>query len=275
MNGVLGQETGTTLVEACGADPSYSCEKVFEWTDSEFLAIAAEWVLDRPIRIGFILMAAWIIARILQRAVVRFTKTIANPEESSTLEKLRERGPGRLLIEETAHKRAEARPETIALVLRSIVTAVVWSIAALLVLGQLNIDLAPLIAGAGIGGIALAFLTAGTQLLFFSQEVGCFCKHDGAKCLVGNRCAGSKAAAACGNLDNTIGARLSECLERTIDGGNGGDIDGRVCVATLLGGIEHGGVLFRCCYWHDDGRLPQSVGTGKTSRRACDLLCLT
>ena len=156
---VLSQDSdaASSLAEACGAEPAYLCEKVFEWTDSEFAAIAAEWILDRPIRILLIVVIAWLISRVLQRAVVRFTKTIATPSKNATLSQLRERGPGRLLIEETTRARAEARAETIGLVLRSIVTAVVWSIAALLILGQLEIDLAPLIAGAGIGGIALGF----------------------------------------------------------------------------------------------------------------------
>ncbi|MDW3219546.1 MAG: mechanosensitive ion channel family protein [Acidimicrobiales bacterium] len=146
------------LADACGiTDVSYTCEQVFEWTDSKFLANAAEWMLDRPIRIVFVLVAAWIISRILQRVVVRFVNTIAASPTDERFQALRERGPGRLLIEESERKRAEARAETIGLVLKSIVVAVVWSIAALLVLGQLEIDLAPLIAGAGIGGIALGF----------------------------------------------------------------------------------------------------------------------
>ena len=87
---------------------------------------------------------------------MRFVKTVANPPRKA-LDQLRERGPGRAPIEEATRARAEARAETIGLVLRSIVTAVVWSIAALLILGQLEIDLAPLIAGAGIGGLALGF----------------------------------------------------------------------------------------------------------------------
>jgi len=157
MTNVLFQATDAGLVEVCGVDRSYTCEKVYEWTDSEFLAIASEWILDRPIRILLILLFAWIVARVLERTVVRFTKSIANPDRNTTLHQLRERGPGRLLIEETASKRAEARAETIGLVLRSIVSAAVWGVAALLILGQLDIDLAPLIAGAGIGGIALGF----------------------------------------------------------------------------------------------------------------------
>ncbi|MEM7139758.1 MAG: mechanosensitive ion channel family protein [Actinomycetota bacterium] len=146
------------LSDACGvSDISYACEQVFEWTDNEFLAKSAEWLLDRPIRILFILIAAWIISRILQRVVSRFVKTIASSPTDERFKALRERGPGRLLIEQTERARAEARAETIGLVLRSIVVAAVWSVAALLVLGQLEIDLAPLIAGAGIGGIALGF----------------------------------------------------------------------------------------------------------------------
>ena len=148
MTSVLGQEATDPLTDACGLEPTFTCKRVFEWTDSEFWAVAAEWILDRPIRIALILLAAWLVTRLLQRTVIRFTRAIANPSDSNALSQLRERGPGRLLIEETARKRAEARAETIGLVLRSIIGAAVWGVAALLVLGQLNIDLAPLIAGA-------------------------------------------------------------------------------------------------------------------------------
>jgi len=154
---VAAQETDPTA-EACGeADASFACEQVFEWTDNKFLANAAEWLLDRPIRIILIVIAAWILSRILQRFVSRFVQTVAASPTDARFQALRERGPGRLLIEETEKKRAAARGETIGLVLRSIAVAAVWSVAGLLVLGQLEIDLAPLIAGAGIGGIALGF----------------------------------------------------------------------------------------------------------------------
>ena len=54
-------------------------------------------------------------------------------------------------------ERASQRAVTLGVVLRSLVSGVVWFVAALLVLGQLEIDLAPLIAGAGIAGIAIGF----------------------------------------------------------------------------------------------------------------------
>ncbi len=154
----LSQELEPGLIDACGeTDRSYTCEKVYEWTDNEFLATASEWVLDRPIRILFIVLISWIASKLLQRAVARFVKTVAATPNDIRLQSLRERGPGKLLVQESDSARAEARAETIGLVLRSIVVAIVWSVAGLMILGQLNIDLAPLIAGAGIGGIALGF----------------------------------------------------------------------------------------------------------------------
>jgi len=157
VGAVAAQET-EPIADACGVvDVSYTCEQVFEWTENKFLANAAEWLLDRPIRIILIVLLAWILSRVLQRVVSSFVETVAASPTDARFQALRERGPGRLLIEETEKKRAAARGETIGLVLRSIVVAAVWSVAALLVLGQLEIDLAPLIAGAGIGGIALGF----------------------------------------------------------------------------------------------------------------------
>ena len=43
-------DSAALLTDACGIEPTYTCEKILEWTDSEFVAVAAEWVLDRPIR---------------------------------------------------------------------------------------------------------------------------------------------------------------------------------------------------------------------------------
>ena len=150
--------TSPDVIEACGAtDSSYICEKVYDWTGNDFLAKAAEWVLDKPIRIMLIVVAAWFISRVAQRPIERFAEGVADGPSEGRLRSLRASGPGRLLIEEKESVRAKARAETIGLVLRSITTALIWSFAAMLMLGQLSIDLAPLIAGAGIGGFALGF----------------------------------------------------------------------------------------------------------------------
>ena len=150
--------TNTGLVDACGeTDRGFVCERVYEWTDNSGLATAADWLLDRPIRIAIILVVGWIVTRVAKRAIVRFTKRIAAAPSSSRLQKLREKGPGRALIDEAAQVRAESRAETLGHVLRSVVVALVWTFVALIILGEIGVNLGPLIAGAGIGGVALGF----------------------------------------------------------------------------------------------------------------------
>ncbi len=150
--------TDQGLADACGeSNRGFVCERVYDWTGSDGWATAADWLLDRPIRIALILVVAWLVARIAKRAIVRFTKRIAATPGSARLQKLRERGPGRALIDEAERSRAEARAETLGHVLRSVVVAMVWGFTALIILGEIGVNLGPLIAGAGIGGVALGF----------------------------------------------------------------------------------------------------------------------
>lgn len=53
--------------------------------------------------------------------------------------------------------RATMRTETMGAVFNSIATVVVWAIAGMLILGAIGLDLGPLVAGAGIVGVALGF----------------------------------------------------------------------------------------------------------------------
>jgi moderate conductance mechanosensitive channel len=155
MSTVLAQ-LSEPVIDACGVDGTYTCKKIFEWTDNELAATAADWLLDRPVRIALIVLLAIVASKVLQRAVARFVNTVAATPNEIRLKALGDRTAERVLVEKES-KRAEARAETIGLVLRSIVVAVVWTFAAMMILGQLAIDLGPLIAGAGIGGIALGF----------------------------------------------------------------------------------------------------------------------
>jgi small conductance mechanosensitive channel len=53
--------------------------------------------------------------------------------------------------------RREARAHSVSVLLTSTLVATIWVIAGLLILGIIGIDLAPLIAGAGVAGVALGF----------------------------------------------------------------------------------------------------------------------
>jgi small conductance mechanosensitive channel len=145
------------LVDACGEEPDGFCEWVFNRTDNETLASIANWVVDMPLRVIFILVGAFIVKRLVQRAIRTFASHLVEQAESDRLADLRQNTAGRMLLPGATDARTKARTETVSVVLSSITSLAVWTIAGLLILGELGISLAPLLAGAGIAGVALGF----------------------------------------------------------------------------------------------------------------------
>lgn len=93
------------------------------------------------IRTGVIVVVA-VVATLVARAVV---------------ERVVARFATRALASEPDDERAATRSDTIASVLLAIAKVAIWSMAILLILGEFGFDLAPLIAGAGIVGLAIGF----------------------------------------------------------------------------------------------------------------------
>lgn len=108
---------------------------------SEFGARTAEFLLVRPLKIAVILLLAVVVARVGGRAVRRGVVS------------LRSRPP----LSGVPRARSQQRATTLGDVLAGGLRVVVLSIAGLIVLDELGINLAPLIAGAGIAGVAVGF----------------------------------------------------------------------------------------------------------------------
>lgn len=158
------------LVEACGEEPRLLCKWVAEQSwGSETLASIADWAIDRPLRILVILLIGWLIRALLQRSIRRFGDRLSERSEREELRAERHRKVGEALA--VTNGRAQLRTKTITAVLSSFVSIVVWSIVALLVLDQLGLSLAPLLAGAGVVGIMLAF---GAQTIVADFLAGLF-----------------------------------------------------------------------------------------------------
>ncbi len=144
--------------QACGIDdPSRVCLKVHEWTGNETVAGMSEWFIDRPVRVIVIAAVAWTLNRIARRTISLLSDGIRSTPSHPRLRALRAAGPGAPTIDRAEAARAPARAEAIESVLKSVVSVVVMSLATLLILGEFDINLAPLIAGAGIVGIAIGF----------------------------------------------------------------------------------------------------------------------
>jgi moderate conductance mechanosensitive channel len=122
----------------------------------EAMPLAVTWqevgdaVLGAPLRILVILVVAFVANRLLRKAVKR---AIRGLRRGAVPERL-----GAALLETQEHSlRAEQRIDSLASVLRSVVTLVVAVVALFMVLGEVGIELGPLLAGAGILGVALGF----------------------------------------------------------------------------------------------------------------------
>jgi len=121
------------------------CERVYEATENEALAEALGWVVDRPLKILGIAVLAWIGVRLSKRAIARIVAGLDKPSA----------GLGSLTPEVSL--RAAARARTLSTVLSGVATATIYTIAFLTILGEFDISLGPLLAGAGIAGVALGF----------------------------------------------------------------------------------------------------------------------
>ncbi len=154
-----------TVNDACGSEPGFFCELIFDSTENERLAEIVGWLVERPLRIILILLVAWIAKKIVHKVIERAVARLGRQSESDTEDQLQ--SAGKLDIAAVASKaihriqerqvRSSQRIATIAAVLKSLSTAAIVAVALLLCLSELSIDLAPLIAGAGIAGLAVGF----------------------------------------------------------------------------------------------------------------------
>ena len=132
------------------------CEFVWQQTDIKWLAESSYWVLVKPLTILLVIVIAFLVRALIHRAIDRLVKhTVAENEGGgSLLRPLRNRLPHALTL---PSERRNQRARALGSVLRSIASAVVFSIAAMLVLGEVGLNLGPLLASAGIAGLAIGF----------------------------------------------------------------------------------------------------------------------
>jgi small conductance mechanosensitive channel len=141
-------------IAACGpADTQgWLCRTVFRVSGNQDAAEVAD-ALSRPMRIVLILLLAWIAIRLARRSV---THVARHMRAGPAITPFRDAG-GVPLPSDVEKRRREQRVDTLASVMRNVVTVAIWSVAGLIVLGEVGIDLAPLLAGAGVAGIVIGF----------------------------------------------------------------------------------------------------------------------
>ncbi|HWC10876.1 MAG TPA: mechanosensitive ion channel family protein [Acidimicrobiales bacterium] len=155
----LAQAGSAEELAACGPanEASSLCLAVYRATGNDFLAAVADTVVVKPAKVLLIILLAFVATRLIGRGIKRFVAGMGRKAERK-LGSLRQHAPAALLkTDETVSARAAQRAETIGALLRSTGAFAVWTVAVFMVLGELGLNLGPLIAGAGIVGIALGF----------------------------------------------------------------------------------------------------------------------
>ncbi|HEV7173150.1 mechanosensitive ion channel family protein [Pedococcus sp.] len=116
-----------------------------------------DWFAGRPLMVVSIVVVALVLRWLLIRSIGRIVEVTLAKSDAR-----RETEPGRArsvlaLATGAAHERHRQRTLTMASLLRSIVTFVIALIVVLTVMSIFGIPLGPLLASAGVGGVALGF----------------------------------------------------------------------------------------------------------------------
>jgi small conductance mechanosensitive channel len=113
---------------------------------------AVHWVVASGLRIAVIVTIAWLMLRVVTSTVSRLEQEIARRHTDSVDERLK-------------------RAQTLGALLQNTANAVIVSIALLMVLNEMHINVLPMLTGAGIAGVALGF---GAQWLVRDLIAGFF-----------------------------------------------------------------------------------------------------
>lgn len=97
-----------------------------------------KWLLTSGVKILFILVGAYIVIRLLRFAIHRLNRFFEDDDPTTKSER-------------------EKRAETLTKILGNLTALVVWSFAAMMVLKEFGVDIGPILAGAGIAGLAVGF----------------------------------------------------------------------------------------------------------------------
>lgn len=148
-----------SLNDPCAEDASI-CNFVYQETDSTAAANLADWVVGKPLAlVGLALLGLvirWVLHRVIDK-LVRRAETGMLPNRLSRAVAGGKVGTALNLHEAAGATRRVQRAQTMGTLLKSIVTGIVLAVVVTMMLSEIGVNVAPIIASAGILGLALGF----------------------------------------------------------------------------------------------------------------------
>lgn len=155
---LFAEPEGITSEAAKACEEGRVCQFFLDRTDIAWLSQLLGVLVPDILRTVAIVFVAWLLVRVVRRVIRRVVRDMVERDQQRA-EGTRKRLP-LAATQSIDPARAAMRTETLGTVLRSVASIVVWTAAAFVAVGSLktvDVDLGPLIAGAGIVGVALGF----------------------------------------------------------------------------------------------------------------------
>jgi small conductance mechanosensitive channel len=130
-----------------------------------------QWLLGAPLYIFLIFIGAWFLQKFVLRGVTKGVKKAAARANRERLGAAKRAARTAELTDILMSERKEQRAEAIGQLLKSAGQIVIWGTASLAIFTRLGVDIAPLLASAGVVGVALGF---GAQALVKDYLSGIF-----------------------------------------------------------------------------------------------------
>jgi len=108
------------------------------WREIISAKAVVDWLLTSGLRIGFIVIGALVLVRILRFLITKIQRFFDDDDPTTRSER-------------------EKRAETLTRTLAHFATIIVWFFAGMMILKELGVDIGPILAGAGIAGLAVGF----------------------------------------------------------------------------------------------------------------------
>jgi small conductance mechanosensitive channel len=139
---------------ACADDSGSWCSRFYELTSNDVISRSADTIVAGTLQTTLIVVLAVLARYLLHRLIYRVVEGSTGARVSRLVSRApalgRDGGVG-------AAERSAQRARTIGSVLRSISAVVIGTVAAVMVLAEFNVNLAPILASAGIVGLAVGF----------------------------------------------------------------------------------------------------------------------
>lgn len=142
----------------CRPSGSQTCAGVWDLTHNAFLARSAEWVIGKPLAIIGLLVLAWVLRWVANRVIDRLVRRAAEGVLPGRLHGLRRaEDDDRPAPEPAGTGRRAQRARSLGSLGKSIASGLIYGIIFVMILAQIGVNIAPIIASAGVVGVAVGF----------------------------------------------------------------------------------------------------------------------